>query len=170
MKGVIVDCLKEMIVKKFNQTAWVEILQKANLTGNLTVYSDIEDSVVMNLVRTTCRHLNLSLTQAADAFGDYWVNDYATKKFKHFYITNRTAKDFILNIDKMHVTLTNTIKDAAPPRFDYQWKNETTLLITYKSKRTMLDFAVGLLKGVGKYYHEDIQVFKTGVNKIQVNF
>lgn len=170
MKGVIADCLREMIVKKFGQPEWDSIKEKAKIEANLTVYSTVEDKVILNLIKVACQHLHLTLAQATEAFGEYWSCHYAPKKYKHYYSKYKNAKDFITNLDKIHVTMTNTIKDAEPPRFDYQWKNEHSLLITYKSKRNMLDFAVSLLRGIGKYYNNNISVFKFGVNKIQVNF
>lgn len=170
MKGVIVDCLREMVIKQHGKETWDDVLQKAGITTSLTVYSTVDDQIVMNVIRKLCQKLHITIGQAADAFGDYWVNHYALRKFKVYYTRAKNAKEFISNMDKVHITMTNTIKDAHPPRFDYQWKNDKSLVITYKSKRNMIDFAVSLLKGVGKYYKEDIKVFKMGVNKIHVNF
>jgi hypothetical protein len=62
------------------------------------------------------------------------------------------------------------MKNAHPPRFDYTWKNEKTLIMHYKSQRGLIDFAVGLIKGVGKFYHENLRVAKVGSDQIEIVF
>jgi len=45
--------------------------------------SDIDDQVVMNVIKSACDVLNLSLEQVADDFGDYWVNVYSQKNISY---------------------------------------------------------------------------------------
>jgi hypothetical protein len=59
---------------------------------------------------------------------------------------------------------------AHPPRFDYDWKNEKTLVITYKSPRGLVDFLIGLIHGVGKYFHEELMTTKLSADKVEVIF
>ncbi|MCP4721028.1 MAG: hypothetical protein GY860_16360 [Desulfobacteraceae bacterium] len=73
-------------------------------------------------------------------------------------------------MDALHVSLTKTIKNAKPPRFEYEWQRENTLIMHYKSHRGLIDFAVGLVKGVGIFYHESLQLKKLGINRIQIVF
>jgi hypothetical protein len=40
----------------------------------------------------------------------------------------------------------------------------------YKSGRGLMDFAIGLIKGVGKYYHEDLQVSRQGQDSVRIVF
>ena len=40
----------------------------------------------------------------------------------------------------------------------------------YSSHRGLIDFMVGLVKGVGKFYNENIKVKKLGTEKIEVVF
>ncbi len=42
--------------------------------------------------------------------------------------------------------------------------------MTYKSKRGLIDFLVGLIKGVGKYFKENLEVTKLGNNKVKIVF
>ena len=136
----------------------------------LLPFADVDDSQVMKVVEALCKNLNISLAQAADAFGDYWVNVYSQKIYSSYYMKNKTAKDLLLDMDNVHVAMTKTIKDARPPRFDYEWKDDKTLIMHYKSHRGLIDFLVGLAKGVGKFFSEDIRVTKLGSSKIQIIF
>jgi len=40
----------------------------------------------------------------------------------------------------------------------------------YISKRGLIDFMVGLIKGVGKYYREDLKVTKLGNDRVKIVF
>lgn len=172
MKGTIVKCLEELVVSQFGQDKWEKSLEDAGLKKNAMFFtvSDVEDAQVMKVVGAVCTNLGLSLPQAADAFGDYWVNTYSQKMYGQFYKKNKTAKDFMLDMDNVHINMTKTMKDAKPPRFKYEWKNDKTLVINYNSERGLIDFAVGLTKGVGKFYNEKLAVSKLSQDKFQVIF
>ena len=81
MKGVIPACLKELVINKFGIEKWGNILEAAGLPRSsfFLPTKDVADADVLKMVNSTCKVLNLSLQQAADAFGDYWVNEYAPK-------------------------------------------------------------------------------------------
>jgi hypothetical protein len=172
MKGTIVKCLEELVSTKFGKGKWEKSLKDAGLKESTMILAitDVDDSQVMKVVEAVCKNLNISLTQAADAFGEYWVNVYSQKMYSQYYKKNKTAKDFLLDMDNVHLAMTKSMKDAKPPRFNYEWKDDKTLIIYYRSHRGLIDFAVGLTKGVGKFYNEDIRVTKLGPDKIQVVF
>jgi len=69
-----------------------------------------------------------------------------------------------------HEASTRSIPDARPPQFDYEWKDGRTLIMHYKSHRGLIDFLVGLVRGVGKHFKEDLQVTKLSADKVQIVF
>jgi hypothetical protein len=87
-----------------------------------------------------------------------------------FYERHAMARDFLLDMNSVHVQMTRMMEQARPPRFDYEWKDDRTLLMRYQSQRGLIDFMVGLAKGVGRYYQEDIQVTKLGPDKVRIMF
>jgi len=131
---------------------------------------DIDDQVVMNVIKSACDVLNLSLEQLADASGDYWVNVYTQKIYRVHYLDCNTSKDFLLKMDYVHVMVTNNIPNARPPRFEYEWKDQKTLIMKYKSHRNLIDLLVGLIRGVGKFYKEDLKVTKLTNDKVEIVF
>ena len=76
----------------------------------------------------------------------------------------------ILGMDKIHVQMTATIRNARPPRFDYQWKDERTLIVTYKSFRGMIDIYRGLVLGVGKLFNEPLRARKLDNTQVEIVF
>ena len=172
MKGTIVKCLEELVVTQFGRDKWEQSLKDSGLSTSLIIWpmSDIDDAQVKELLAAVCKNLNITLVQAADAFGDYWVNVYTQKMYPLFYTRNTTARDFLLDLNNLHVQMTRTMEQARPPRFEYEWKDDKTLIMYYKSHRSLIDLMVGLAKGVGRYYQEDIQVTKLGPDKVQIIF
>ncbi len=76
----------------------------------------------------------------------------------------------MLDLNNIHVIMTKTMDNAHPPKFEFEWKNDNTLLIHYSSERGLIDFAVGLTKGVGTFYNEDLKVTKLGPDTFQTVF
>ena len=172
MKGTIVICLEELVCTKFGQEPWQRALKEAGIKPPrmFMPFEDVDDSAVMKVVQAVCHTLNLSLIQAADAFGEYWVSTYSQKLYGQYYERYTTAREFLLALDSIHVVMTKTMENARPPRFVCEWKDENTLLMRYSSQRDLIDFAVGLVKGIGKFYHENLNVAKLGNDRIQVTF
>ena len=172
MKGVIVTCLESLIKEQFGQHSWEDILEEAGLERHtlFNMTSNIDDEAVLEIVNATCKVLNITLPQAADAFGDYWVNVYAPKVYSMYYRKAHSAKEMLLHMDKLHETVTSSIPDAHPPRFDYEWQDEHTLIMHYKSHRGLLDFFIGLVKGVGKYYNEELRVPQKSETAVEIVF
>ncbi|HMV41755.1 MAG TPA: heme NO-binding domain-containing protein [Leptospiraceae bacterium] len=172
MKGVIVMCLKEMIETNYGSDKWIEVLVNSNVDTKTAfiAFADIDDAIVLKMLGSASKILKITSIQAADAFGDYWVNVYAQKMYRSMFVGKKTAKEFLLSMDQLHVGVTQNIKNAHPPRFEYELKGEKTLIIKYKSDRGLIDIFIGLIKGVGKLYKENLLVSKLGNNLVQVQF
>jgi hypothetical protein len=172
MKGTIVKCLQDLVCTKFGKDKWEKSLEDAGIPKSTSIMpiSDYDDALVVKVVGTVCKNLGITLQQAADAFGDYWVNVYSQNMYGRFYAKCKTAKDFLLNMDALHVTMTQTMQNAHPPRFDYEVVNDKTLVMNYKSSRGLIDFLVGLIKGIGTFYKENLKVIKLSPTKVQIVF
>jgi len=172
MKGVIADCLSKLVNSKFGSAKWHEILSMTGMDEQ-TVFlpsADVDDSSLMKLLSNTCSVLNLSLNDAADAFGMYWMNEYAPVIYSIYFKWFTSAKEFIMGMDSIHDATTKSIPNAHPPRFEFNQKDERTLLVTYKSSRSMIDFYIGLVKGVGHYFKTPLSVEKISSNQVQIRF
>ncbi len=172
MKGIIVNCLKNLVIEKFGDDKWEEILEASGLDTTLAIQpmENIDDNTVISVLDSTCKVLDITFEQAVDAFGEYWVNVFAPKVYQVYYKDLTSAKDYILKMDEIHKKTTREIEGAEPPRFEYSWKGDKNLIMKYKSKRGLTDLAVSLLKGVGIYFKEDIKVRKISDDEIEVIF
>ncbi|HMV78707.1 MAG TPA: heme NO-binding domain-containing protein [Leptospiraceae bacterium] len=172
MKGSIAIALKEMIEKNFGEDKWNDTLIESGLTEepHFTAVSDVDDKLVMKMINGACTALKITLLQAADAFGDYWVNEYSQKLYKPYYRQCNNAQEFLLSMNSVHSTVTRRIENAKPPVFEYEKKDDKTLIMKYRSERGMIDFMIGLIKGVGKYYNEKLTILKMSETEVKITF
>jgi methyl-accepting chemotaxis protein len=172
MKGIIVCCLAELVTKRFGEAVWKKCLTEAGLDSStvLLPISNVDDSTFKKILSACGQECGLSTAQAADAFGEYWVKEYSQRLFSHYYSRSASSREFLLDMDEVHVSMTRNVQDANPPRFSYEWKDDNTLLMHYKSNRGLIDFVVGLAKGVGTFYNEPLTVTKLDAQTVKIDF
>jgi len=172
MKGTIVCCLREFVTEKFGKKVWETAIEKAGL-GKNTIFlamADVPDEVVLSVIANLCVLLDITLEQAADAFGEYWCTVYASGTYKSFFAGAHNSKDFLLGMDSVHEVTTKTMKNAKPPRFHYEEKGENIIVMTYVSERNLMPFLLGFIKGVGKYFGEELKLKTLSPNQIEIIF
>jgi hypothetical protein len=172
MKGSIVKCLADLVRSSFGEDKWNEIvtLSGENPNAPIRAIADFEDRTVFRMIDNTCKVLHLTRQQACDAFGDYWVNTFAPKVYGAYYHRFGDAKQFIIGMSQVHKTVTKNIANARPPEFTFEEPDENTLIVTYISTRNMLDFYIGLVKGVGKYFSAPIGIEKLSPDRVKLTF
>ena len=172
MKGTIVRCLKSLVEEKAGQETWDEIVTESGvaLPKIINLSMDIPDGDTVKLLESACKVLGLTLSQAADAFGKYWMTEYAPAIYKSHFDRYRDARAVLLGVDDIHRLTTATVPNAHPPRFDYEEVDDRTLDIVYNSSRGMIDLLMGLARGVGAYFNERLTVSKVGSDRVRVRF
>ena len=161
-----------MTIAHFSQALWEETLENIGISKYTAfpVLANIDDLTVIKIVRELGYILDISPDQLADKFGDYWVNIYSQEAYSRYYFKYQRAMNFLLGMDELHQQITQQIKNAQPPRFSYQFEADNVMIMEYKSHRNLIDLMVGLIKGVGKYYHEELQITKLSANKVRIIF
>ena len=172
MKGTIANSVAEMVTEKFGKDKWEKILSLADLPKDTVFFpvQDFDDGVVMKVFDSLCHMFDIPLAKAADIFGEYWVTVYAPKYYHLVYEFAPTAREFLLGLDDMHKQMTKSLPGAHPPHFEFEWQGEKALIVKYYSSRGLIDFVVGLAKGVGKFYQEPLKVTKIANDRVEVIF
>ncbi|MBF0252427.1 MAG: heme NO-binding domain-containing protein [Candidatus Omnitrophica bacterium] len=172
MHGVIICALKEVLDKNFGDGFWYRCLEKSGLPQNVEVSAtgSMTDVNFLKMAGAVCEISKLSLEEVADVFGDYWVNVYAPRLFATFYKGKNSAKEFLLSMNYVHDDVVRRMEHTEPPVFEFKWIDDKTLEMKYISKRGLIVLLQGLVKGVGKYYKEDLQITKISEEKLQIVF
>jgi methyl-accepting chemotaxis protein len=172
MKGVVVGSIKDYYISKKGEDEWFNLLEQVGLDRHKLILAstDFEDASVEKIIDKMADSLQLNTEKLLKELGEYFVTNSTQKLYRYFYKKHNNAKDFLLDMDKLHVQMTSVINEAKPPRFDFEEKDEKTLIIKYKSHRNMLSYVEGAAIGVGKVYNNKLTVNKIGDDKIEVKF
>ena len=164
MKGTIVKCLEELVTEKFGVEKWTESLKKAGIPEwrNFTTFCDVDETEVMGIMKGIAGVASLSMEQLMEAFGEYWSTVYGPNIYEVYFADAKCARELLLNLDHIHEVMTKSIKFARPPRFRYEWKGDKLLIMHYESSRGLVALMPGLVRGVGKYYKENLIVTVVG--------
>ncbi len=73
-------------------------------------------------------------------------------------------------MDQVHIEMTQSVPNARPPRFDYAWRDPKTLQVKYKSTRPLIAIFVGLARGVGKHFGEQLDVRVVSDDTVEIRF
>jgi hypothetical protein len=175
MKIQIVTCLSEMVKEKFGEDKWTEILRLSDMESGEKYLRyvnglDIDDAKAAEIVKNAGKVLDIAPEQVADLFGEYWICTYAPKVYKAYYGKFTDARKFIMGMDFIHDQVTKNIENAHPPRFDITELDANRISVHYKSTRKMIDFYVGLAKGIGKYFGTPLVVKKIDEEFVEITF
>ncbi|MDR2534769.1 MAG: heme NO-binding domain-containing protein [Treponema sp.] len=171
MKGTIFRCIADWIKSAAGVEKLREILKNSKMPSEyVTRITDVEEELIYRMLQYIEETLKMTSQQVLDGIGEYWVNTYAPKYYKSYYYGMDSAKSFIMGLDKIHDQVTKIIPNAKPPRFDFEEINEYTLKVHYKSHRKMIDFYIGLVKGVGKFFKTPLKIKKLSEEYVEIRF
>jgi hypothetical protein len=164
MKGTIVRCLQELVENTSGRPAWKATLTGAGLpaTAHFGTLDDVDDALVLKLVGSAAGALGVTPQQAMDAFGEHWSFTYAPSIYGVYFEKCDNARDFLLSLAAIHVKMTASMANASPPKFSYDDSAPDSLVMTYASKRGLVALMPGLVRGVARYYKEQLQVTLSG--------
>jgi len=167
MKGIINQCAVELVKNKFGEEKLKQILKEAGLPEDIEIVAleDYPDEVTVKFIEAASKVLNITPEDVMLAFGDYWVNEFAPKKFRVIYGKYKTAKDFLRGMDETHKWATQTMEGSTPPHFEYEEPDENTIIMHYFSRRKLTKILEGLIKGVLKYFKTEAEVTQIDSDK-----
>jgi hypothetical protein len=171
VKGTIPQAAEKLVREKHGDAVWDEVCIEAGLRRDsyFMPAADVDDRAVVRVVEAIGKVLRLSPQQVADAFGEYFVCEYAAELYPAYFRGATSARDLLLKVDTIHELVTRSVPNARPPRFSYSWSDENTLVIEYRSPRQLHAILVGLIKGVGAHYGEQLSVHGIG-DRVTVRF
>jgi len=171
VKGTIPQAAEKFVREKFGDATWDEVCVEAGLRRDsyFMPAADIDDRTVIRVVEAIGTVLRLRPQQVADAFGEYFVCDYASELYPAYFRGVTNARELLLKVDTIHSLVTRSVPNARPPRFAYSWSDENTLVIDYRSPRQLHAIFLGLIKGAGAHYGEELAVRAAG-SRVTVRF
>lgn len=175
MKGTIVLCMRDMLADVYDvkPDQWGDVVEAVGLdrrNGIASAYVDIEDRFALAIFAEVQKRYFKDLTEMANAFGHYWCVTYAPKNFPATCKRFSNAREFILAMDSVHIMVTKSIRNATPPRFEFEPIGDNKLRIHYQSKRGLIHIFAGLCRGLGAYFGEKLTVEVLSEEFVEIEF
>ncbi len=160
MKGVINKGIQEMAETQFGVQAWEKIKEIAGCKEPFfSISEDYPDQMTFDLAGAAAQALGIPLETVLVEFGKFWVMNTGKRSYPTFFkLAGSSAREFLLNMDRVHQQATRSVANAHPPSFQYEEMPDGRLLMHYKSERRLCPVLRGLILGVGLNFGQNLQV------------
>lgn len=162
MHGMVFAELQKYVTEKLGPEAWKKLIQEAKVGGKiyLTVQA-YDDGEMVSLVAAASKVTGQPASAILEDFGQWVVKD-LVKIYKTLIKPEWKTLDLIENTEKaIHTVVRTRNPGAAPPELRCVRTGPKEVVITYESRRKLCAFAVGLVKGIGKLYNENMKIVQT---------
>lgn len=158
MLGWINRSIKDFIVIKFGAEAWDAIVAKYPHDVKWKSQCPYSDKLTVDLVVTAAEHLGVSVGDALEAYGDYFVDFVSSVGYeKLLQVLGSTLFDFLQNLNNLHQLLNFSFPHMLAPSFRCERVegDAKKLQLYYISGRSGLyRIVVGIIKKLAKTHFE----------------
>ena len=161
MYGLVNKAIEGLVIKNHGEDTWEKIKAAANVDCDLFVSNEsYDDAVTYNLVTAASEVLAAPADQILEAFGQYWITDVASESYGYMMnAAGTTLSEFMQSLPNFHTRVAMIFPNLRPPRFEIADLEAHGLKLHYHSHRPGLQpFVVGLMKGLGQRYGNDVAV------------
>ncbi len=153
MKGMHLVVFEEMMNKKYGAEISEQVRESLGL-GRFAPIMNYDDKQFMEYVNKLAEKIGKSSEDLWFELGSYFLtSETVTATYSHF-MKNMSARDFLLNMDKLHIQITKSLSGATPPRFDYEDVTDKSFVMVYKSPRRLYNYFKGVTQGTLNYFRE----------------
>ncbi|MGM0409864.1 MAG: heme NO-binding domain-containing protein [Bacillota bacterium] len=158
MKGTVVstwiNTMEDLYGKEIVNEAKKESMWNEELV--ITPMMNLDDQKTFDLIEKVAQKTENSTEELWFKIGQQ--NIYSFSEWFPSYFKGRSLKNFLVLMDTVHKQLTTMISGANPPRIIPEEISSDTIQLTYKSKRGMFDYFLGLLNGSSEFFDEEMDI------------
>ncbi len=161
MYGMVNKAVQNLIIREHGEEVWERIRQRAGVQeSEFVALKSYPDEVTYGLVGAICGELNAPADAVLELFGEYWVGYAASQGYGPMLdFFGRDMATFLHSLDALHARLRTVFAHLMPPSLECEDVTPGVVRIHYRSTRPGLThFVVGLLRGVGKRFHQTVAV------------
>lgn len=178
MHGSIFVLLKRFVESSYDFSTWIKLIEATGIDHSSFQMQEMYPTQdIFSIVHKASEITGIAPYDLMEQFGEFLVPDLLLVYQKYINPDWRTY-DMLLNTEfAMHGAVRAQDGRTNPPMLLVTKKGSRKLIVDYHSKRKMSGVAVGIIKGIAKYYQEGDQVQVTRLTpaadervQIQVNF
>lgn len=167
MKGIVFSEFLEMVEEKFGYELVDTLLVESDLPSN-GVYTSVgtyDFAEMVILVKGLSAHTNLEVSFLLKEYGFHFFS-VIQKSYPQFLSRTKTAFQFLASVENhIHVEVQKLYPDAELPTFDVNLFSPGHLEMTYRSERSMADFAEGLIEKSLEHFGEKAVIVRQNIKE-----
>jgi hypothetical protein len=162
MHGIIFAELQKYAETKHGKGTWNQLLKKAGLENKVYLpLKEYPDTEVVGLVGAASSMVGLPVAAVLEDFGEF-IAPALMKMFGHLLLPEWKTIDVIDNTEAtVHSVVRTKNPGAKLPELHTVRHSYDEVVLIYTSPRKMCALAIGIGKGLGNYFHENITSIQT---------
>ncbi len=159
MHGSIFVFLKRFVEKNYDHSTWLNLLSAAGVQNtSYEMHEMYPTQEIYNIVGAASAATGISAVELQESFGEFLVPDLLLIYKKYISPSWRTYEMLLYTESAMHSAVRKEDSRTSPPVLLVTKVGNKRLMIDYYSKRRMGPVAIGIIKGIAKYYNEQDKV------------
>lgn len=158
MKGTVVSSWIESSKSLFGNDLVGQALKEYSLESDriFSPLEDVEDKVAIGIVNQVGKLVGKSQEEIWRIMGEQNIKTFS-KLYPGFF-RQESAFQFLKSMNDVHVIVMKRFLGARPPILDVTPLSSNEIIFTYRSKRGMYHYLLGLISGVSQFFNETIEV------------
>lgn len=171
MKILILNALKEWIIKTYGQEKWQDIGENTGLGADeFTKQSHYINQDRFGMVRNyVLKSLMMDEISLNKELADYWMTDFAPRIYNHLIKKSETIKDFIMGILQMNNDFCNFFPNPKLAKIDFSQTGSKSISVIYPSESTLVDL-IGVLRAASNFFPQKFNIRKINPHSIEIMF
>jgi hypothetical protein len=159
MHGSIFVLLKRFVENAYDYSTWIKLLQATDLeSSSYQMHEMYPTRELFVIVNKASEITGIPAYDLMEQFGEFLVPDLLLIYNKYIQPEWRTYDMLLHTESSMHHAVKKQDERTNPPMLLVTKKGSKQLIVDYYSKRRMAGVAVGIIKGIAKYYNEGDKV------------
>lgn len=156
LHGSIFVLLKKYVENTYSYDFWTKRKDEAGIGHAEYVLTEkYQTSEIFKILHSISLSTGTSVHELQEKFGEHLVPDLLSVYGK-YVDPNWKTYDLIKHTESiMHKAVRMENQDANPPILNISTVSEKLMIIDYYSRRCMASLAIGIIKGIAKYYNEN---------------
>ncbi|WP_434035529.1 heme NO-binding domain-containing protein [Formosa sp. 4Alg 33] len=174
MKGIVFTEFLDLVEDKFGLEMVDKIINQSNLESN-GVYTSVgtyKFSEMLQLLQHLSEHTNISIDDLLLVYAEHFFAVLATS-YPGLIDSYKDPIDMLASIENhIHIEVRKIYPDAELPAFEVVEKTDNSLIMIYKSSRSMHYFGLGLMNKTFEHFNSSatIQCEKIKEDGTEVKF
>lgn len=159
MHGSIFVFLKRYVESNYDYSTWLKLLESAKISRkSYEMHEMYPTQEIYDIVLKASEMTGASPYNLQEKFGEFLVPDLLLIYKKYINPAWKTYEMILHTEGAMHSAVKKEDGRTRPPVLFVSKVGEKVLYVDYYSKRRMAGVAIGIIKGIAKYYNESDQV------------